>query len=55
MKDNETSNEIGKIKRFSRRAALRIFGGAFFGLLAAILINPGNVAVGRSLGTQFFC
>lgn len=38
--DNKTWNEIDEMKRFSRRAARRIFGGAFFALLAAILINP---------------
>ena len=42
--DNKTSNEIDEMKCYSRRAALRIFGGAFFALLAAILINPISVA-----------
>lgn len=42
--DNKTSNEIGEMKRFSRRDALRVFGGAGLGMFLTSLANPVSIA-----------
>ncbi len=43
-REDKKSNELGEMKRVSRRDALKIFGGAGFGMFLTTLANPVSIA-----------
>lgn len=43
-KVDENSDELAEMKRFSRRIALQVLGGAGFGMFLTVLANPVSIA-----------